>query len=622
MMGGYIGKGLRVDLGSRRIQEESLPKNVLRQFLGGTGIGVKILYDEVPQSVGPFDPENRLILATGPLTGTPAAGSGTYSVVTKSPLTGLACAAQANGQFGSVLKRSGFDFIIFQGASPKPVYLFIDNGNAELLPADDLMGKDSLETEVLLAQKHKPVDASRISVASIGPSGENLVRYAAIQSDLGHFAATGGNGAVLGSKRVKAVVVRGSGSVPLPAERKEMIHTLAKEWINAYIKSPTGQCYSKYGTAGHFMAPHWNRGGVPVKNLTTNQFPNPQDFDGSNLYEKLIQVKSKKPCHACPCVHNPIIEIKEGPYKGYTAEMPEYEDLAAWGPNVGISDPAQAIILTDLNDRLGMDVKEATFVISLVMECFEEGLISSERLDGLKPHWGNFEAIQELLKKIARKEGVGGVLGGGVLRTAQWIGKDALDRAVYVKKGFAPHVHDNRARWGTLFTQVVSNMGSQEGIDMTQKTDQELGLKPILFAPELIPIAQAKTGHRRQFTDSLVVCSFPSGWEGGLKMSIDFLNAVTGFDLSKEEAMEIGERIVNLLRVFSIRNGLKAEDDSFSTRLGQAPKEGPGEGKTLLPYIENVRQEYYRLMGWDEAGRPLAQTLQRLGLGYAIPDVK
>ncbi len=192
-----------------------------------------------------------------------------------------------------------------------------------------------------------------------------------------------------------------------------------------------------------------------------------------------------------------------------------------------------------------------------------------------------------------------------------------------MKRGFAPHVHDNRGRWGTLFTQTISNMGSQEGIDMTQKADHELGLKPTLFSPELIPISQVKTGHRRQFGDSLVVCYLPSTWEGSLKMNIDFLNAITGFNLSKDEALEIGERIVNLLRVFNIRNGLKPEDDSFSPRLGQPPTEGPGEGKTLLPHIANVLKEYYRLMGWDEeTGKPLPETLKRLDLEYAIKEVK
>lgn len=623
MLGGYIGKGLRVDLTSGGVQEERFPEKILRQFLGGTGLGIKVLYDEVPSSVGAFDPQNRLIFATGPLTGTTAIGSGTYSAVTKSPLTGFACAAQSNGHFGSVLKFSGFDFIILQGAASTPVYLYIDHGKVDLIPADDLMGKDAFETETLLLEKHKPLDRSRMSVASIGPSGENLVLYAAIQNDLGHFAATGGTGAVMGSKRLKAIVVRGSGSVPLPEGQQERIRALAKEWVSEFLKSPSGQCYAKYGTAGHFLAPHWNRGGVPVKNITTNLFPNPQDFDGSFLYEKLIKIKSKKPCHACPCIHNPIIEIKEGPYQGFTAEMPEYEDLAAWGPNVGISDPAQTIILTDLNDRLGMDVKEATFVVSLVMECFQRGLISSDRLDGIKPNWGNFEAVKELLRKTAYKEGIGRVLAEGVYRTAQWIGGDALQRAVYVKRGFAPHVHDNRGRWGTLFTQTISNMGSQEGIDMTQKADHELGLKPTLFSPELIPISQVKTGHRRQFGDSLVVCYLPSTWEGSLKMNIDFLNAITGFNLSKDEALEIGERIVNLLRVFNIRNGLKPEDDSFSPRLGQPPTEGPGEGKTLLPHIANVLKEYYRLMGWDEeTGKPLPETLKRLDLEYAIKEVK
>jgi aldehyde:ferredoxin oxidoreductase len=357
--------------------------------------------------------------------------------------------------------------------------------------------------------------------------------------------------------------------------------------------------------------------------MTTNIFPNPQDFDATSLYEKLIKIKSKKPCHSCPCVHNPIIEITDGPYKGFSAELPEYEDLAAWGPNVGITDPAQAIVLTDLNDRLGMDVKEATFVVSLVMECFEKGLVSSTKLDGLQPHWGNFEAVKELLRKTAHQEGIGKVLAEGVFRAAEWIGGDALSRAVYVKRGFAPHVHDNRARWGTLFTQAISNVGSQEGFDMTQKADHEMDLKPTLFSPELLAITQAKTGPRRQFEDSLGLCQMTSRWEGGLKMNIDFLNAVTGFNLNKEEALEIGERIVNLLRVFNVRNGLKVGDDSFSPRLGMAPTEGPGQGKTLLPYLKDVLKEYYKLMGWDEeTGRPLPQTLKRLGLDYTISEIE
>lgn len=623
MTGGYVGKGLRVDLTSKKVQEDKFSDEILRQFLGGTGIGIKILYDEVQSHIGPYDPENRLIIAAGPLTGTQAPGSGTFSAVTKSPLTGFACAAQSNGHFGAVLKFSGFDFIILQGSAKEFIYLYINNGKIDFIPANDLMGKDTLETEDILLQRHKPKDRSKISIACIGPSGENLVRYAAIQNDMGHFAASGGIGAVMGSKRLKAIVVQGSNLIPLPKGQQKKIKDLAKKWVSEFLKSPSGKCYMKYGTAGHFMSPHWNRGGVPVRNMTTNLFPNPEDFDAVSLYEKLIKIKSKKPCHACPCVHNPLIEIIDGPYKGFVAELPEYEDLAAWGPNIGITDPAQAIILTGLNDRLGMDTKEATFVVSLLMECFEKGLISVDRLDGLRANWGNFEVVKELLRKIAIKEGVGQFLAEGVYRTAQWIGGDALSRAIYVKRGFAPHVHDNRARWGTLFTQVISNMGSQEGIDMTQKTDHELDIKPTLFSPELLPIAQAKTGPRRQLEDSLVVCRLPSTWEGALKMNIDFLNTVTGFDFSTEEALEIGERIINLLRVFNIRNGLKADDDCFSPRLGQAPTEGPGEGKTLLPYIKDILKEYYKLMKWDEeTGRPLPQTLKRLGLEYAVSELK
>jgi aldehyde:ferredoxin oxidoreductase len=610
---GYAGKGLCVDLSRMEIEEKEISDAVLKSFLGGVGLGIKLLYEEVETGTDPLGPGNCLILATGPLTGTDAPGSGAYGAITKSPLTGFASSAQANGRFGAYLKFSGYDFIVLKGKADKFQYLLIEDGKAKLLPADDLIGKDLLDTEDILRKRH---GEEEVSVVAIGPSGENLVKFAAIANDHGHFAASGGAGAVMGSKKVKAIVVR-RGRRKVPIKEMKKARDISALWLKEFLKSPSGQCYMNFGTAGHFLAPHWARGGVPVRNCTTNIFPNPEDFDGINLYQNVLKIKYKKHCYRCPCNHNPVTEVfKEGPYKGLVAELPEYEDLAAWGPNIGNTDPAAAVYLTDYNDRLGMDVKEATFVVSLVIECVDKGILLEDRLEGLSIHWGDVEGVKELLRRIAYREGtLGEVMGEGVLRTCQWIGGEAPNMGVYLKKGFAPHVHDPRARWGTLFSQSISNICSYQGIDMTQKTDTDLGLGPTDHHPELIAPAEVKTGPKRQVFDSLVLCMLPSTWGGAFKCCVEVLNAVTGWNYSMKDTLDVGERTINLLQMFNLREGMKPDEtDGFSHRLGTAPVEGPGTGKSLAPFIKEIIAEYYRLMGWDKNGRPLPETLRKFGL--------
>ncbi len=610
---GYAGKGLCVDLSKMGVKEKEISHKELQTFLGGVGLGIKLLYEEIEAGTDPLGPGNRLVLATGPLTGTSAVGCGGYGAITKSPLTGFASSAQANGRFGAYLKLSGYDFIILKGKAERFQYLLIEDNKAKLLPAEDLIGKDLLQTEEILRKRHGEKD---VSVAAIGPSGENLVRYAALGNDQGHFASSGGSGAVMGAKRLKAIVVR-RGKEGVPIKEREKTKEISKYWLKEFLKSTAGQVYATLGTAGNFLGTHWSRGGVPVKNCTTNIFSNPEDFDGVNLYKKVLKVKFRKHCYSCPCNHNPIIEVfKDGPYKGFQAELPEYEDLAAWGPNIGNTDPAAAVYLTDFNDRMGMDVKEATFVISLIMECVDAGILNHARLEGLSIQWGNVEGVKELLRRIAYREGtLGKTLGEGVLKTCQWIGGEALKMGVYLNKGFAPHVHDPRARWGTLFSQAVSNICSYQGIDMTQRKDPDLGLEPTNYHPELIAPTEVKTGPKRQVFDSLVLCMFPLSWGGGFKCCEEYLNAVTGWNFSMKDILDVGERTVNLLRIFNLREGLKPmEMDGYSYRLGTSPTEGPGKGKALTPFIKEIISDYYGLMGWDNGGRPLPETLRRLGL--------
>jgi aldehyde:ferredoxin oxidoreductase len=610
---GYMGKGLSIDLSKKQITEEKLSTKVARLYFGGVGLGTKLLYDQTEAGVDPLGPGNCLILATGPLTGTDAPGSGGYSAVTKSPLTGFASSAQAQGLFGAYLKSSGYDYINIRGKSDQFQYLLIENDKAELKPADDLIGKDLSETEEVLKSRY---GKKKISVVAIGPSGENLVKYAAIANDQGHFASSGGSGAVMGSKKLKAIVVR-RGKHKARIKEKETSRQIAKSWVKDFLRSPSGKVYMSLGTAGNFLGTHWSRGGVPVRNCSTNIFPNPEDFDGANLYKHVLKIKEKKHCHRCPCNHNPIIEVfKEGPYKGLVTELPEYEDLAAWGPNIGNTDPAAAVYLTDYNDRLGLDVKEATFIVSLIIECMDKGILNADSIEGFSVQWGDVEGVKELLRRIAFREGIlGKNLSEGVMKTCQWIGGDAHNMGVFLKKGFAPHVHDPRARWGTLFSQAISNICSYQGIDMTQKTDPDLDIEPTDHHTELIAPAEFKTGPKRQVYDSLVLCMFTSSWLGGFKYCVNYLDAVTGWNLSMKDILNVGTRIVNLQRMFNLREGLEPKEmDGFSHRLGTAPMEGPGTGKTLAPFSKKIISEYYRLMKWDKSGRPLPETMKKFGL--------
>ncbi|MBI2876594.1 MAG: MoaD/ThiS family protein, partial [Candidatus Tectomicrobia bacterium] len=281
--GGYAGKILRVDLTTRELKEEVLSPQVLRQFVGGTGIGAQILYDEVPAGVEPYDPQNRLIFATGPLNGTLVPGSGTFAVVTKSPLTGFASAGHANGFFGARLKQAGYDAVVVQGGSPEWVYLSLNDGQAELREATWLVGKDAWETEMALRERHgqKGMDLG-LSVACIGPAGESRVRFAAVCSDRGHVASSGGPGAVMGSKRLKAIVAEGTRGIPVHERDLGRLKGLIQGWIDSASASPFGRAVSQGGTAGFFSAAE-NMGWLPVRNLTANYFPEHPAFSGASL---------------------------------------------------------------------------------------------------------------------------------------------------------------------------------------------------------------------------------------------------------------------------------------------------------------------------------------------------
>jgi aldehyde:ferredoxin oxidoreductase len=607
VMSGYTGRILRVDLTREQITEEHPSEDILRSHIGGVGLGAKFLYDEVPPGVEWNDPENRLILAAGPMNGCKVAGAGAFCVVSKGPLTNGAASSQANGDFGAYLKFSGFDTIVIQGKANRWLYLYVHNGTAELRDARDLRGKDTSETEELIKTE---LGKQKVSVFGIGPAGENLVKFAAIVGDKGHVAGHNGLGAVMGSKHLKAVAVA-RGKAAVITEDKARLSTLAREMTEEFKKRPTYQ----WGTSFLYSVAK-NTGILPVKNLTTDLFSeeDAKKFTGQ-YYRSRFELIKWNPCWACSAHHCHTLKVTEGPYAGYIGEEPEFEAFVAWSSLIGQTDVGAAFMLSNLADRLGLEVNEGSWLIAFLMECFEKGIISDKDTDGLQMNWGNIEAVEAMLRKIANRQGFGDLLAEGLMRTAQKLGGEALNIGVYLKKGVAPRSHDHRAEWTQMFDVATSNTGTLETYGI--KVDDP-------YSPEEVATATAKKKGVRIFVDSLVMCQMPTNTVFIPKIDhlVDMVNAVTGWDMTPEEATRSGVRTVNLLRAFGIRHGITPKVEAPSIRYSSEPSFGPAKGKSIAPYWEQMMDKYYKEMNWDRiSGRPLPETLRSLGLDYVISDI-
>jgi len=611
---GYMGKILRVDLTSGSIQEEPLEAEMAEKYLGGTGFGAEYLYREVPPGVTWDDPENRIIMASGPLGGTHFAGSGTFSLVTKGPMTNLGVSTQANGFWGAYLKFAGYDGLVIHGQSPRWVYLHIGDGKAELRDASPILGKDTWEMEEAV---RRDVGATkRMSVYGIGPSGENKVRFSAVGGDKGHFASKNGCGCVMGAKRLKAIAVT-SGLQTVPVYNKDLLREKANALLEAAKKNKGGQFY-KWGTGSAFSG-FVSTGMLPVRNYTTNLFPEHEKMNAQ--YMRTHFEHRNKPCWACGLVHTKFMKVTEGPYTGYEGEEPEYECMAAWGPVIGNTDPGAMVMLTDVTDRLGLDVNEAGWVIGWVMECYEKGIFTQRDLDGLDMRWGNVEATKTMLEKISKREGIGNLLAEGVKRASEEIGGEALKMGVYTLRGATPRGHDHRARWSEILETCVSATSTiQSSLTITSPT--YFGSPPVtnFFSPWEVAGASAKVEGWFVFLDSLGICRFISIDPG---LSMECVNAATGRDLTLSDALTIGRRTINLLRVFNFRHGLDPALEFPSPRYGSTPTDGPVQGKSIEPYFQWMKSFYFELMGWDPVtGRPLPNTLRSLGLEKVIPDLE
>jgi len=609
--GGYNGKILRVNLSNSSISVEAIDGLFCREYLGGAGFVTYFLWQELPQGIDSLSPENKLIFALGPLTGVALPGSGRNCVGAKSPLTGSLAKSEVGEFWGAELKRAGYDAIIIEGKAKNPVYLWIGDGKAEIKGAWHLWGKNTKETQQGIRDE---LGDNHIRVAVIGPAGENLVRYACIMNGLYDAAGRGGLGAVMGSKNLKAIAVRGhkAPAVAEPGRVKEL-----REWLLANMNLVKG--FHEYGT-GAAMEGFEAIGNLPVRNFRDGLFPEVKMID-AQMIKDTIRV-GMDGCFGCPVRCKKKVEVKE-PYPVDPAYGgPEYETLAALGSNCGIDNLKAIAKGNELCAAYSLDTISTGGVIAFAMECFEKGLLNDQDTNGIEVRFGNAETLLKLIELITRREGVGDLLAEGTVRAAQKIGRGAIDFAMQVK-GLEAGMHEPRAKPGQGLGFMVNPHGADHCCNLQDTMyvveGQMKKLRPLGI---LEPVPVDDIGSRkvalfrliqlnRIVFDSLVLCQFlPYSFE----QIADVTAAVTGWDTGVMEQLKVAERILTMARLFNIREGFTAADDKLPERFFQPKTDGVLADKPLDPEkLARAKSYYYTLMGWDaHTGVPLPEKLQEL----------
>jgi aldehyde:ferredoxin oxidoreductase len=615
---GYAGKILRVDLTNERIWTEAWTAEMYRTYLGGVGIGAKILWEEVPPEVTWDHPDNRLVMATGPLAGMPVWGTGGLTVVTRGAMTNGATNTQANGFFGANLKYSGYDAIVLQGRAPGWVYLYIHDDTVELRDASALLGKDTWETQDALQQLLN-LSGHQLSVYSSGVAGENQVRFAAIQGDYGHVASKNGCGAVMGNKRLKAVaIVRGTKALRVADPRG--LFLAAEEISHELQHDPSTRSLYEYGTLPGVSGLS-RLGALPIKNYTTNVVPEGVDMEkwtAPGLREGFDHRGHQ--CNACGMHHCHAQVLPSGPHQGELVDEPEYEGWSGAGWATGCTDPVAVSWLNTQIDRACVDVNEFGWLIGWVMECQEKGYITQEQLGGLEVKWGDAEAANRLLQMIIRREGFGNILAEGVKRASEQVGGPAAECAIYTMKGDTPRGHDHRARWEEMLDTCTGSGGTLDSGPPVRQTEWGLPARINPFDPEAVARVVGGTRGRRHFEDSLGSCIFTTRtWVATLCRA---LSAATGWDYTREEAMQFGRRTAALMRAFNLRCGITPELERPSKRYGSIPVDGPARGQDVLANWDRLVGTWYETVGYDrQTGKPLPVTLRELGLAHLIPEL-
>ncbi|MFH2074410.1 MAG: aldehyde ferredoxin oxidoreductase family protein [Pseudomonadota bacterium] len=605
-MKGICGKLLDVDLTSGRTTELGISAAMVKKYLGGRGLGARLLFDLLPPKTDPLSPENILIFLTGPLTGSMVPGSSKFVVVTKSPLTGGWCDSYSSGRISLELKKAGYDGIVIRGKSNFPCYLKIDDSGVEIREADWIWGKDSFAAEKTLKELEGNGSAG---VSSIGPAGENLCSYACINSDYYRQAARGGVGAVMGSKRLKAIVVRGTKNVEFH-DHKRIVELNRENYQRAKV-SQVFQARSKYGTPLTLNFTH--TGGIlPTKNFQYGTWDKALGkIDSVGVYKS---VKSHKSCQSCFVHCSLITEAADGKYKGVTVEGPEYETIGMFGSNLLIDSLPTIIQANVLCDKLGLDTISAGNVIGFVMECFEKGLLTGKQTEGMELNFGDDEACLAAIELIAYRKGFGEIMSQGVRAAARQIGGGS-DRFAMQVKGLEFPAYDPRGAFGSGLSYAVSPRGACHRRAWPPAKEILGGFPPYTAEGTGEMIRDLYT--ENSIFHSLLVCDMPAKF---IPLTLgDYANyyqAATGEAISQDDFLAVAGRTETLIRMFNNREGFTRADDTLPQRTLREPlPDGPGKGQCVgEENLNRMIDEFYACQGWDAAGVPTEATLQKYGL--------
>jgi aldehyde:ferredoxin oxidoreductase len=620
--GGYTGKVLRINLTDKTSKEEQLPLEIAKDYIGGAGFGVKYLYDEVPAGADPLGPENKLIFASGPFSGTTIPCASRMAVTAKSPLTGAVGMALTGGYFPVELKFAGYDALIVEGKAEKPTYVSIKKGDVKFRSAKKVWGMKTTDTQQIIKNELKD---QNVRIACIGPAGENLSKMACIINEL-RAAGRKGLGAVMGSKNLKAIAVRGRGKIPIAD--KEKLKSAKGEFTKAMKESPVlYPQFSKLGTP--MVVDHTCEIGIfPGKNFSaTGEFA-PVDKIGVEV--QMTRDTGNEHCYGCPVGCTQLRMAKTEPYTGILAEGPEFETYYSFGGVTGV-DNIDAIIAADrLSDELGLDTISAGVTVAFAMELYEKGILSKEETGGLELNFGNHEAMVTLLRLMAFREGIGDILADGTRVAAEKIGKGSEKYAMHVK-GLELPGYDVRGlkahglNYATSYTGADHNRGY---------AFQEVFGIPIPY--EVDRFATAGKGKLTKWNQDVrsVTCDAATMCAFLLDMAVpaiatqntaDLMEAVTGLKFTAEEVEAVGERINNLARAFNVREGFTRDDDRLPERLMTEPLEvGASKGHVISKEdLKQMLDEYYTERGWDlNTGAPTREKLKELGLGYVADATK
>jgi len=613
MANGYADRILRVDLSARRTWTEPLPpREILRKYVGGTALGLYYLATMTPKGAKSGDPDVPLIFMTGPLAGTRAPSSSNYVVVSLHyDIPYAAGAGHAHGNWAAFLKHANYEGIVVTGQSDTPVYLVIDDEKVELRDARHLWGTGTRETERLV-RSELGLDADQVSVACIGQAGEARLHGAMIKNDRNHGAGKGSPGAIMGTKKLKAIAVRGTGEVAL-ADKPNFLEA-AQQWeANLFVTQegrtpPLGALWHNGGmTREHGVMS--GRGITAVKNLGDYEF----GVKFSQAYMKACQewIVTPKPSYNCSIACSYDVKITSGQFAGYTVSLcgggEPFEGAAGM---VGVMDPGLMLVLTDHYDDIGMESGHGGSLMGMVFEAYNRGLVTKEDTGGLELTWGNHEAFLELVQQMIERRGFGGRLAGDMKEVAKAL--KAEDLLVHVKGG-SINMHDWRPMWGALFGQIIAGTGPSHQIEYPHLAFDHSNTK-IGEKPEMV----FETQKEKLWEDNIGVCMFAcQAVKDVVPLAAKSVATATGWsDFTPEEALLVGERTINLMRLIAVSRGFRREDEfDVGKPLLEAPKTGPAAGSAIGPYLPEMVDRYYKAAGWNvDTGRPTAATLKRLGM--------